>query len=217
MAHPRHRPDGLLTRRTARRLTRPYALVLSDAVAQAWGTWTLLGQLAPEVRMQIRPLGRAVDLWEFMTSEASRRFEKIKGCEIDRESNQTVLTFGGGDLRVTFNKIDPKRIPKPRTARQLKIFYQEDARVPVIPGMPRVTWAKCGYLLDRTETQIQRIVLACYQDGDTAWAIDLPTRAVRPAIQRASSVVPLATSVVPGPRITSATPKAAPGGQTGTT
>jgi len=217
VARPRYRSDGLLTRRTARRLTSPYTSILSDIVRGAWDDWTEVGKLAPGVRMRNRRLGRAVNLWEYMMSEAADALSGVGGCEIEKESQQTVLTFGDGELRVTFNKINPKRLRKPRSGRQLAIFRQDDVRSQVLPGMPRATWAKCGYVLDSTETKIERVVLACFRSGDPAWVIDLAERAARVAAPSATVVVPLASSAVPMPKIASAVPQAAPEGQTGTT
>ncbi len=215
MAHLRYRSDGLLAKRTARRMTTPYAPLMSDVVRAGWNEWTQLGVRAPATRMKIRRLGRAVDVCDFMTFEALKAFGGVGGCEITRESNQTVLTFGDGELRVSFNKIDPGRLPKPRSGRQLRIFYQDDVRAPVMPGMPQVTWARCGYVLDPTETGIDRVVLVCFQRGVPAWVIDLPERAAKVTALSATSVVPLATRALPAPKIASAAPQTAEEGQTG--
>ncbi|WP_322770021.1 hypothetical protein [Frankia sp. Cr1] len=204
MEQPRHRIDGLLSRRTARRVIRPHALLMADVVYAAWDTWVDFGQKAPDVRMKLRSLGRAVDVYEFMGFEIANRFDKVRGCEVTNEDGQTVLTFGGGELKASFNKIDLGGVSKPTTARQLRIFSQADLQEEVLPSMPRVTWARCGYVLDPTETQIARAVLHCTIDGKTAWTIDLPSRAVKPITPPAPLPTPLVMPIVPLPKIASA-------------
>ena len=155
MARARYTSEGILTRRAARRILRPYAGLLASVIFDAWETWNVLGAAAPLVRMQLGRTARAMNVSDFMKDQIVHRFDgSVKGCSVVMEYGRPVLTFADGDLKIRVGKIDLANIPSPRSERQLRIWKQADATSTMLERMPSGTWAKCGYALDRSETRV---------------------------------------------------------------
>jgi hypothetical protein len=204
VAQPRYTRDGVLTRHAARRILRPYTKLLGITVFDAWQTWNQLGEAAPAIRLQMGRAARAMNVSDFINDEIRRRFAKVGGCAVTTEYGRHVLSFAGGDLKLRLGKVDLAAVAPPRNERQLRIWSQADATAVVLPGMPSGTWAKCGYLLDLTETCLAGLYVVCDMNGAHAWVLDLPMPLSRPTA--ASQTTPLQTSTVPPAKIASASP-----------
>ncbi|MDX3188620.1 hypothetical protein PV458_09475 [Streptomyces sp. MN03-5084-2B] len=198
--------DGILTRRTARRILRPYLKLLATVVFDAWETWNQLGAAAPSVRVQLGRGARAMTVSDFIKDQIVHKFTSVGGCEVVFEYGRPVLAFAGGDLKLRLGKIDLGVVPYPRNERQLRIWSQEDAVAHTLPAMPSGTWARCGYVLDATETAVAGIHVLCDMNGAHEWNIDLPV-----PLRAGTTVTPLTTPVVQPAKIASATQPAGAG------
>lgn len=200
MARDRYTREGILTRQAARRILRPYAKLLGTIVYEAWGTWNQLGTDAPGVRVQMGRMARAITVNDFIQDQIRRRFAEVGGCKATIEYGRHVLVFAGGDLKLRLGKVDLGAVLPPRNERQLSIWCQSDAIASVLPGMPSGTWAKCGYVLDATETSLTGLHVVCDMNGSHEWVLDLPMPLATPAV---AVPTPLTTSTVPPAKITS--------------
>lgn len=196
----RYTADGVLTRQAARRIVRPHAKLLATVINESWMTWSAMGIAQPDVRAKIGASARAFNVADFIKHEAAWRFKEVGGCTLTMPYSRPVLTLGGGDLLLKFGKISLEPGIKPRTARQLEIFNQDAAASSRLPDTPSATWAKCGYLLDPTETTLVSVTVTCEQEGVRLWQLHLPVSA--PKAMR--SVTPMVSSSVPPARISSA-------------
>lgn len=203
MAHARRTQDGILARRVARRVLRPYLKLLAIVIAEAWATWNQLGAAAPGVRMQLGRGARAIAVSDFIKDQIARRFERVGGCEVVFEYGRPVLVFASGDLKLRLGKVEPGIVPAPRNERQMRIWGQEDAALFTLPGMPSGTWARCGYVLDSTETAVESIQVLCEMNGEHKWDIAVPV-----PWSVTKNPTPLTTTVVPPAKIASAIPQA---------
>lgn len=196
----RYTAHGVLTRRTARRILKPYAKLLATVINEAWTTWNRFGASAPDVRMQLGRSSRAFNISDFIKEAIVRRFRDVRGCEVVMEYGRPVLVLGGGDLKLRLGKINPDAVPRPQSERQWGIWRQDEAMACTLPGMPSATWAKCGYVLDDTETGLASISVTCDVEGTQVWILHLPI----PMSRVDGTVTPLASSTVPPARISSA-------------
>jgi len=197
----RYTREGILTRRAARRIQRPYAGRLASVIFEAWETWNALGTAAPAVRMKLGRTARAMNVSDFIKVQIIDHFNSVKGCSVVMEYGRPVLTFAGGDLKIHLGKIDLSRISPPRNDRQLRIWTQADATSPALDEMPSGTWAKCGYVLDSSETSVRGIHVVCNMDGAQKWVLDFPVPLPRPST---AGSTPLATSEITPAKIVSA-------------
>lgn len=85
VARARYTHDGILARRAARRILRPYAGLLASVIFEAWATWNLLGTAAPTVRMQLGRAARAMNVSDFIKDQIIHRFHSVKGCNVVME------------------------------------------------------------------------------------------------------------------------------------
>jgi hypothetical protein len=115
-----------------------------------------------------------MNLSDFIKEQIVSRFRSVKGCSVVMEYGRPILTFAGGDLKIRLGKIDFANIPSPRNERQLRIWTQADATSPTLDEMPSGTWAKCGYVLDSTETRMAGIHVVCDMNGSQKWKLDFP-------------------------------------------
>lgn len=203
LQRPRYTNEGLLTRRAARRVLRPYAVLLSRVISDAWDTWHQLGAEAPAARMKMGRSARAITLADFIKDAVESRFARVRGCSVQMEYGRPVLVLASGDLRLRLGKIDLDQVPYPRNDRQLMIWSQAEAVANKLPFAPSGTWAKCGYVLDETETRVTTIVVKCDLDGALKWTLALP---VPTASRLGTGTAPLVTPSVPSARIASASP-----------
>jgi len=153
--------------------------------------------------MQMGRTARAMNVSDFINGQISRRFAKVGGCAVTTEYGRHMLAFAGGDLKLRLGKVELAAVAPPRNERQLRIWSQADATASILPGMPSGTWAKCGYVLDTTETYLSGIHVVCDVNGTHEWVLDLPIPLPQPAV---AAPTPLVTSSVPPAKIASATP-----------
>jgi hypothetical protein len=177
--------------------------LLGAVVYEAWGTWNDLGTAAPGARVQIGRIARAITVNDFIQDQIRRRFVKVGGCMVTTEYGRHVLAFAGGDLKLRLGKVDLGVVSPPRNERQLSIWSQSDAIAPVLPGMPSGTWAKCGYVLDATETFLAGLHVVCDMNGSHEWVLNLPMPVAKPTV---TAPTPMTTSTVPPAKIASSTP-----------
>lgn len=201
MARSRYTHEGILTRQVARRILRPYKKLLGTVMYEAWATWNQLGHAAPGARVQMGRTARAMTVNDFIQDEVRRRFATVGGCTVTSEYGRYVLAFAGGDLKLRLGKVELGPVAPPRNDRQLRIWTQSDAIAPVLPGMPSGTWAKCGYVLDATETYLAGLHVVCDMNGSHEWVLGLPMPQAKPTT---TTLVPLTTSTVPPAKIASA-------------
>jgi hypothetical protein len=200
LSQGRYTADGVLARRAASRILRPYSKLLSITISEAWGTWHAFGADAPAARAQLGRMARAMNLSDFIRTQVSARFKTVRGCDVTWAYDRPVLVFAGGDLRVRLGKSDLDAVRSPQNGRQLSIWGQEDALAGRLPGGTSGTWAKCGYVLDPTETALARIVVTCHLEEELQWAIDLAAS----TSATAQAAAPMASSLVPPATIASA-------------
>lgn len=196
----RYRPDGIMTRQAARRIVRPHAKLLGLVLHDAWQAWCQFGAVQPDLRARLGSSARAFDLADFIKYEMIRRFTKVGGCQLDMPYGRPELALADGELRMKFGKINLDPASRPTTDRQLSIYFQEDAVAARLPDMPRVTWVKCGYLLDPSAAALLGALVTCEQDGVRLWQLSLPL----PAVQNVTQVAGLSVASVPPAKISSA-------------
>jgi hypothetical protein len=200
LSRGRYTEDGVLARRAARSILRPYSKLLSTTISEAWATWNALGAAAPAARAQLGRLARAINLCDFIGTEVSKRFKTVHGCDVVWEFERPVLVFADGELRVRLGKSDLDAVRDPQNDRQLRMWGQADALAGRLPGMPSSTWAKCGYVLNSTETALARILVTCHLRSELQWKIDL----LASASATTQAAAPIASAVVPPATIASA-------------
>ncbi len=184
-----------MSERAARRILRPYVHLLSDCAHHAWEGWQRLGAAAPDLRADARRGSRAFLVNDWMSAEAGRRFEPLRGVDVVHEFSQVILVFASGDLRVTLHKMDPGTTPDPDSDRQISMWEQEDARKDRLATPISGTWARCGYVLDNNASSIESVIIQCSTFGEPNWEIALPT----PRRLLAATPVTLAMATRSGP------------------
>lgn len=196
----RYTQEGILSRKAARRILRPYAKLLALVVHEAWVTWHHLGASAPDVRRKLGRSSRAFNISDFIKDEVIRRFQKVGGCSVVMEYGRPVIVLANGDLKLRLGKINPTALAQPQSDRQWTIWGQEDAVVPRLLDGPSGTWATCGYDLNDTETDLAGISIVCELEGRVAWTVPLRM----PVTSVASRPTPITTTSVPPAKISSA-------------
>lgn len=169
--------DELISEAEARALFAPYLPLLSDCLMSGWVAWE-----AVRSTPQGRPLGksaRARIVWDHATRRAEDLFDSMSEVGKARVHGLLILDFSLALLR--FKKLDNNLQTRGIPTRQQQLFAdQAQTEMQQLSLWRPVPMIVAGYLLDRLETGIDRLVLVLLRHGQVLWQIDLPPSAGMP-------------------------------------
>lgn len=168
--------QDLISRGEAESLFTPYFPALADCLLTGWGAWETIRGTA-----EGRTLGksaRARIVWDHATARAEALFGPVDHIGKGRRHGLLVLDFTRALLR--FKKLDnqlkTRGIP---TGQQVLLANQGQTVVPEqLMFWPRGPMVVAGYVLNRVESGIERLVLVLARRGEVLWDIDIPAARV---------------------------------------
>lgn len=194
----RYARNGLISRRSAQRILRPYLHLLGEAMDGAVKDWRALGDTAEgaAARSKIRSGTKASNIHDFIKHEVLRRTDGVGGMTSNLHGQLLTARFADGELNMSFGKL-PDRNRRPKSANKFRIWRQAEA-LDALPGTNRTTWLHCFYELDAAGSQLRRVVIRCMLFGRPQWTIEVPLPLAAPL----APVVVIATDDIPGVRLT---------------
>lgn len=161
-----------LPRRRARRILGRFEGLLAGAVFDAWEDWQVMGQLAPIQRGMLKASSRAFDLSDFIGEHVQRRFAGVSAATVTMKYQRPLVGLADGLVQVRFKKLSPKlAVSFSATTRQVRLALHQDE--PALPGLPSPTVITVGYVLDDTETNLQKIVAVCHVGKRVEYVVPL--------------------------------------------
>lgn len=170
----------MLSEAQARSVFEPYFDHFSDCLLTGWDAWDAIRR-TPEGR-HLGKSARARIIWDEATARAEAVFEPMREVGKTRLHGLLVLDFPFASVR--FKKLDRSLQTRGIPTQQQQLFA-EQAQLTEL-GQQLSLWRPvpmvvAGYVLDRLETAINRLVLVLSYRGLVLWDIELPPAAERPA------------------------------------
>jgi hypothetical protein len=154
----------ILDQVAAERAIEPFKQDFVHIFQSAWSDWRE-SALAPQ--MQDKRV-RANNVWNQLVSHAKRRFDAKDGiCVATKKPWVGVLI--GGNIFIRMKKANQKLLSRNYPTRSALAFVDQTQDM-FGAGIARVEMV---YLLDESETEIERIVLVQRHKKSVAWMIDL--------------------------------------------
>lgn len=153
----------IITQAAAEEAIRPFSKDFVHIVQSAWEDWRK-GPFAPQMQ---RKSVRAMVVWNQMLTHAKRRFDGLEGIRVDELSPYEGI-FIGRDIFVRMKKADEKLLSRNYPTRSALAFI--DQNQDMFGGIARL---ELVYQLDKSETNIDRVVLVQRHKKSVAWMIDL--------------------------------------------
>jgi hypothetical protein len=153
----------ILDQSSAARAIEPFISDFVHIVQTAWSDWRT-GVVAPQ--MQHKRV-RANVVWNQLISHAKRRFDGRDGIRVETLTPWDGVLIGDS-IFVRMKKADQKLLSRNYPTKSALAFV--DQTRDLFGGIARL---ELVYLLDDSETEIERIVLVQRHKSSVAWMIDL--------------------------------------------
>jgi hypothetical protein len=153
----------ILDQSSAARAIEPFTADFVHIVQSAWSDWRS-GVVAPQ--MQHKRV-RANVVWNQLIAHAKRRFDGRTGIRVETLTPWDGVLIGD-DIFVRMKKADQKLLSRNYPTQSALAFV--DQTQDLFGGIARL---ELVYLLDDSETVIERIVLVQRHKKSVAWMIDL--------------------------------------------
>jgi hypothetical protein len=154
----------ILAQAAAERALEPFKTDFVHIFQSAWEDWRK-SPLAPQ--MQDKRV-RANNVWNQLVSHAKRRFDARDGICVETKKPWVGVLIGG-NIFVRMKKANQKLLSRNYPTRSALAFVDQTQDI-FGEGIARVEMV---YLLDDSETEIERIVLVQRHKKSVAWMIDL--------------------------------------------
>lgn len=157
----------VLAQSRADRLLRKDYRILSRVITEAWGDY----QAYPfDVQAAHTPRTRASAVHDHMVLRAREAFRSVPHAQcMDYGTLFMVLLYGRIAMR--FKKLDDEfRSSNIPTQQSLDFVRQESD----LPGIKSMTNLQAGYRLNRLQTGLEGVYVACPRGSDNHWITELP-------------------------------------------
>jgi hypothetical protein len=165
--------DDLISEDEARGLFAPHFSLIVDCLLAGWTAWAAV-RATPEGR-RLGKSARARIVWDHATAKAEELFEDVRGIGRQRRHGLLILDFVQALMR--FKKLDNSLRMRGIPTGQQQLFANQEQVAG--GGLQLSLWSPvpmvvAGYVLDRLETGIERLVLVLIRGSRVVWQIDLP-------------------------------------------
>lgn len=154
----------VITREAAEQAIRPFQDDFVKIIRLAWGDWKD-GPFA--ATMQCKRV-RANVVWNQMLAHSKRIFDRCEGIKFEEEMKSYRGLVVGGNIFIRMKKANEKLLSRNYPTPNALAFV--DQTQDMFGGVARLDLV---YKLDKSETEIERIVLVQRHRKSLAWTIDL--------------------------------------------
>jgi hypothetical protein len=158
-----------MPRGEADRLVAPYLERLNGIILDAWGG---LARYRRDLPIMSRR-SRASLVRDFMLENALREFGNVRGVVPLSRGGRFFLVFGGR-LFVQLKKFNRRGRPSNYLTAQAKSIIDQ-RQTELFEEYQNITFATAGYRLNRIETQIAEVAVACHEGQEELWVLDMPS------------------------------------------
>jgi hypothetical protein len=162
-----------LPRGVAESIVAPHLAMLAEVLTCAWDAYQTARQAARTQVAQFGPAARGMVVADLMREPVARLFITVPLAQVDIRFGRPWVNLAGGAVQIRFKKLNTTLgICHSDSERQARLaFHLGD---PLLPDMPEATILTAGYVLDASETQIDRLVLVCHVGDQLLYSFDLP-------------------------------------------
>lgn len=153
-----------ITKDEAERIIQPHFHRFCRIVQSAWEDW-MKGEIAPQ--MQHKRV-RANNVWNQMVSHAKRQFDEIKGISIE-PLNKCDGILINDNIFIRMKKGNNKLLSR-NYPTQASLDFHDQNNDDLFGGIARL---ELLYILNDSETQVERVVLIQRHKSSIVWSIDL--------------------------------------------
>jgi len=153
----------VISQTAAESAIRPFADDFVYVMQSAWSDW----REGPYAAQMQRKSVRAMLVWNQMLTHAKRRLEGREGIRVETLAPWEGILLGN-DIFIRMKKADEKLLSRNYPTQSALAFV--DQTQDLFGGIARL---ELVYLLDSSETHIERIVLVQRHKKAVAWMIDL--------------------------------------------
>ena len=149
-----------LSREEVEPIVAPHFEALSSVLLQAWESFATARRAAPEQLSQAGSSSRGMLVADLMREPAQRAFAGTAGVQVGERYRRPWVNFDGGNVQVRFRKMTPTLGVCPsESERAISLGYHLGD--PYLPDSREATVLTAGYVLDASETAIERLALVC--------------------------------------------------------
>lgn len=145
----------------------------AQVLLQAWGAFATTRSRSKAQMAFAGASARGMLVSDFTREPAHRVFASVPGVWVDDRFGRPWVNLDGGSVQVRFRKLTPAGlICRSDSERATRLaFHLGDT---LFPDMPEATVLTAGYVLDASETHVERMSLVCHLGSQLHYAIPLP-------------------------------------------
>ena len=183
--------DGLITDTEAHEILSPRYAGLWQCFGSAWTAWRKISE--SEAGNDLGPSARARIVWEKANALGAQVFGTESG--VVRRSRRGLIFFDFSRVLVRFKKFGPAFATRGILTEQRRLLEdQAHLQAEQMELFPKAPMLVVGYVLNKLETEIDRLFVVLQQRGQTLWFIEIP-RPGAMAILDYGGVEPVAPTV----------------------
>lgn len=149
-----------LSREQVEPIVAPHVEALSSVLIQAWEGFAAARRAAPQQLSQAGASARGMLVGDLMREPAQRAFAARAGVQVGERYRRPWVNLDGGNVQVRFRKLSPALGVCPsESERAISLGYHLGD--PYLPDSREATVLTAGYVLDASETAIERLALVC--------------------------------------------------------
>lgn len=163
--------DGLLTDTEAEEILSPRYAGFWQCFGSAWAAWrTIAGS---DEGNDLGPSARARIVWEKANALGAHVFGTQSG--VVQRTRRGLVFFDFSRVLVRFKKFGPGFVTRGIQTEQRRLLEdQAHLTAEQMELFPRAPMLVVGYVLNKLETDIDRLFVVLQRRGQTLWAIDIP-------------------------------------------
>lgn len=186
-----NRSDGLITDTEAHEILSPRYAGFWQCFGPAWEAWRKIA--ASDAGNDLGPSARARIVWEKANALGAQVFGTDSG--VVRRSSRGLIFFDFSQVMVRFKKFGPAFATRGIQTEQRRLLedqaHLDPQQMELFPKSPMLV---VGYVLNKLETEIEKLFVVLQQRGQTLWSIEIP-RPGAIAILEDGGVEPVAPTV----------------------
>jgi len=166
----------------ARSILSPYFPAIYGAVMYGWNEFNNgIGDWGPDMTER----SRASIVHDLTIRSAIHQLDGVQGIRIE-ERNRLFLFIFDDLIAIRFKKLDDdKRSRNIPTQVTLGFLAQQE-----IPGIPSTLHLEAGYVLNRLQTDVEGVFIACPSGDRVRWFWELENPALGQVVQLPTSPIP---------------------------
>jgi hypothetical protein len=163
---PSKDPSELLSADEAQELLAPHLNDLAECIFEGWNRWNDLAASNASLSYPLTSRSRATYVNDHMWNAVKTKFASAQDVQVVETASGLRTLLISDRLTLRFKKLDGRLRPSNIPTRQQEIFESQLT----LDGLPEVTRLTIGYILNRVQTEIDKIAIVLRVNKALIWS-----------------------------------------------